>query len=101
MSSRGVAAVGRIAPERHSGLCRRIATIESAPSSTRIEGVKLTDREVERLLSNLDIQSFATRDEQEVAGDAEAMARTPGHEKAAEVCVVGRAGFRRSSGSSR
>ena len=65
-------AIGRIAPERLSAL-RRIATIESAASSTRIEGAKLTDREVERLLSNLDIQSFATRDEQEVAGYAEIM----------------------------
>lgn len=65
-------AIGRIAPERLSAL-RRIATIESAASSTRIEGAKLTDREVERLLSNLDIRSFATRDEQEVAGYAEAM----------------------------
>lgn len=65
-------AIGRIAPDRLSAL-RRIATIESAASSTRIEGAKLTDREVERLLSNLDIQSFATRDEQEVAGYAEIM----------------------------
>jgi Fic family protein len=65
-------AIGRIAPARLSAL-RRIATIESAASSTRIEGAKLTDREVERLLSNLDIQSFATRDEQEVAGYAETM----------------------------
>jgi Fic family protein len=65
-------AIGRIAPERLSAL-RRIATIESAASSTRIEGAKLTDREVERLLSNLHIQPFATRDEQEVAGYAEAM----------------------------
>lgn len=65
-------AIGRIAPERLSAL-RRVATIESAAASTRIEGAKLTDREVERLLSNLDIQSFATRDEQEVAGYAETM----------------------------
>jgi Fic family protein len=65
-------AIGRIAPERLSAL-RRIATIESAASSTRIEGAKLTDRDVERLLSNLDIRSFSTRDEQEVAGYAEAM----------------------------
>lgn len=65
-------AIGRIAPERLSAL-RRIATIESAASSTRIEGAKLTDREVERLLSNLDIKAFASRDEQEVAGYAEAM----------------------------
>jgi len=65
-------AVGRIAPERLLSL-KRVATIESVGSSTRIEGAKLSDREVERLLSNLDIKSFATRDEQEVAGYAQAM----------------------------
>ena len=65
-------AIGRIAPDRLSAL-RRIATIESAASSTRIEGAKLTDREVARLLSNLDIQSFSSRDEQEVAGYAQVM----------------------------
>jgi Fic family protein len=59
-------------PERLSAL-RRIATIESIGSSTRIEGSKLSDREVERLLSNLQIESFTTRDEQEVAGYAELM----------------------------
>ena len=65
-------AIGRIAPERLSSL-RRVATIESIGSSTRIEGAKLSDREVERLLSNIEIGSFATRDEQEVAGYADAM----------------------------
>lgn len=65
-------ALGTLAPERLSAL-RRVATIESIGSSTRIEGSKLSDREVERLLSNLDIKSFATRDEQEVAGYAEVM----------------------------
>jgi Fic family protein len=65
-------ALGRLAPERLSAL-RRVATIESIGSSTRIEGSKLTDREVERLLTNLAIQSFDTRDEQEVAGYAELM----------------------------
>ncbi len=64
--------LGTLAPERLSAL-RRVATIESIGSSTRIEGSKLSDREVERLLSNLQIQSFATRDEQEVAGYAELM----------------------------
>ena len=62
-------AIGRIAPERLSGL-RHVATIESIGSSTRIEGAKLTDREVEKLLSNLGSQSFANRDEEEVAGYA-------------------------------
>ena len=65
-------AIGRIAPERLSKL-RRVATIESIGSSTRIEGAKLSDREVEVLLSNLDIESFANRDEQEVAGYAAVM----------------------------
>ncbi len=65
-------ALGRISPERLAGL-RRVATIESIGSSTRIEGAKLTDQEVERLLSNIEIEKFASRDEQEVAGYAEIM----------------------------
>ena len=40
---------------------------------TRSEGSELSDREVERLPSNLEIKSFATRDEQDVAGYAELM----------------------------
>lgn len=63
-------AIGRIAPERLSAL-RRVATIESTGSSTRIEGARLSDREVGRLLSGLNVQPFATRDEQEVAGYAQ------------------------------
>src|SRR5450631_457554 len=65
-------ALGTLAPERLSAL-RRVATIESIGSSTRIEGSKFSDREVERLLANLEIKSFRTRDEQEVAGYAETM----------------------------
>ncbi len=65
-------ALGRLAPDRLSAL-RRVATIESIGSSTRIEGASLSDREVARLLSNLKVKSFATRDEQEVAGYAELM----------------------------
>jgi Fic family protein len=65
-------ALGTLAPERLRAL-RRVATIESIGSSTRIEGSKLSDREVERLLSSLEIGSFASRDEQEVAGYAEVM----------------------------
>lgn len=52
---------------------RRVATIESVGSSTRIEGAKLTDIQVETLLSNLTATSFKTRDEQEAAGYAETM----------------------------
>ncbi|MFN7667091.1 MAG: Fic family protein [Burkholderiales bacterium] len=65
-------ALGTLAPERLKAL-RHVATIESIGSSTRIEGSKLTDREVERLLANLEIKRFSSRDEQEVAGYAEVM----------------------------
>jgi Fic family protein len=65
-------ALGTLAPERLSAL-RRVTTIESIGSSTRIEGSQLSDREVERLLANLEIQSFASRDEQGVAGYAAVM----------------------------
>lgn len=60
---------GRLAPERLQQI-KKVATIESIGSSTRIEGSKLSDREVERLLSNLETHSFKSRDEQEVAGYA-------------------------------
>ena len=65
-------ALGTLAPDRLAAL-RRVATIESVGSSTRIAGSKLSNREVERLLSNLEINAFGTRDEQEVAGYAEVM----------------------------
>lgn len=65
-------ALGTLAPERLSAL-RRVATIESIGSSTRIEGSKLSDKEIERLLSSLEIKSFDSRDEQEVAGYAATM----------------------------
>ena len=65
-------ALGTLAPERLSAL-RRVATIESIGSSTRIEGSRLSDRDVERLLANLEIKAFDTRDEQEVAGYAQVM----------------------------
>ncbi len=61
-----------MSPERLAQL-RKVATIESIGSSTRIEGAKLSDAEVEILLSNLQTTSFKTRDEEEVAGYAEAM----------------------------
>ncbi len=64
--------LGRLAPERLTSL-KKIATIESVASSTRIEGVKLSDSEVKVLLSGLDINSFKNRDEEEVAGYAEVM----------------------------
>src|SRR5262245_15188451 len=65
-------ALGRLAPERLRQL-RKVATIESVGSSTRIEGAKLSDREVEALLGRIRSTSLSTRDEQEVAGYAVAM----------------------------
>jgi len=65
-------AIGRISPDRLDAL-RRIATIESIGSSTRIEGARLSDKEVEALLTGLDIKAFASRDEEEVAGYAATM----------------------------
>jgi Fic family protein len=65
-------ALGQLAPEQLNSL-KHVATIESIGSSTRIEGSRLSDREVELLLSNLSINKFSTRDEQEVAGYAEVM----------------------------
>ena len=65
-------ALGSLAPERLTAL-RKIATIESVGSSTRIEGARLTDDEVADLLAGLDPVSFRSRDEQEVAGYADAM----------------------------
>jgi len=47
---------------------RKIATIESIGSSTRIEGATLTDQEVKDLLKDLKITELKTRDEQEVIG---------------------------------
>jgi hypothetical protein len=60
-----------IASEKLTSL-RRIATIESVGSSTRIEGARLSDAEVEKFLSGLRSESIASRDEQEVAGYADA-----------------------------
>jgi len=52
---------------------RVLATIESIGSSTRIEGSRLSNSEVSALLEGLDLRSFRSRDEQEVAGYAKAM----------------------------
>ena len=65
-------ALGNLAPERLDAL-KKVATVESVGSSTRIEGAKLTDLEVEKLLAGLEIGAFHSRDEEEVAGYAEAM----------------------------
>jgi len=48
---------------------QHVATIESIGSSTRIEGAKLSDSEIESLLGEVNKQSFANRDQQEVVGN--------------------------------
>jgi Fic family protein len=62
-------ALGVLAPDRLLAL-KKVATIKSIGSSTRIEGSHLSDKEVESLLSKIDTQQFNSRDEQEVAGYA-------------------------------
>lgn len=47
---------------------RHIATIQSIGSSTRIEGSKLSDKDIKSLLEHLEINNLETRDEQEVVG---------------------------------
>lgn len=47
---------------------KRVATIESVGSSNRIEGNRMTDAQIEELFSHIDRKSFASRDEEEVAG---------------------------------
>jgi Fic family protein len=45
-----------------------MATIQSIGSSTRIEGVTLSDEEIERLIADLKVNRLESRDEQEVVG---------------------------------
>jgi Fic family protein len=59
--------LSNLAPEKLNSL-KHIATIESIGSSTRIEGVKLSNSEIEALLKGIDVESFKSRDEEEVAG---------------------------------
>ena len=59
----------QLTPEKLNSL-KKVATIESIGSSTRIEGSKLSDKEVEILLSKIKKRSFKSRDEEEVAGYA-------------------------------
>lgn len=47
---------------------KSIATVRSVGASTRIEGSKLSDEEVEVLLNNIDITKISDRDSQEVVG---------------------------------
>jgi Fic family protein len=58
---------------KHLRELKKIATIESIGSSTRIEGATLTDAEVEKLLKKIKITKLQTREQQEVIGYYEAL----------------------------
>ena len=47
---------------------KSVATIQSVGASTRIEGAKMSDKEVEELLNKVDISKIEDRDSQEVVG---------------------------------
>lgn len=65
-------ALKNLTPDRLSML-RKVAVIASVGSSTRIEGARLSDAEVEDLLSHIERHTFRSHDEEEVAGYADAM----------------------------
>ena len=50
------------------GRLKRSTLITSSGASTRIEGAKLSDEDVEKLMRGLSMQKFADRDKQEVKG---------------------------------
>lgn len=57
----------RLSPQALSRL-KRSVLITSTGASTRIEGAKLSDEDVEKLMRGIDIQKFMDRDKQEVRG---------------------------------
>lgn len=50
------------------GRLKRSTLVTSTGASTRIEGAKLSDEDIEKLMRGLSIQAFADRDKQEVQG---------------------------------
>src|SRR5258708_37504418 len=50
------------------GRLKRSVLITSTGASTRIEGSKLSDEDIEKMLRGISIQKFTNRDEQEVQG---------------------------------
>lgn len=58
---------------RYLRALRQMATVASVGSSTRIEGVKMTDAEIEKLLKSVKINKLEKRDEQEVVGYYDAL----------------------------
>ncbi|MBI5400916.1 MAG: Fic family protein [Candidatus Yonathbacteria bacterium] len=71
--TRGVFRVGvRMTPQAISTL-RKSVLVTSAGASTRIEGSKLSDEEVKKIMQGLSISKFADRDSQEVQGYLETL----------------------------
>ncbi len=62
----------RMTPQAITNL-KRSTLITSAGASTRIEGAKLTDKEVEKIMRGLSISTFADRDSREVQGYLETL----------------------------
>lgn len=50
------------------GRLKRSVLVTSTGASTRIEGAKLTDKEIEKLMQGVSIKKFTNRDSQEVQG---------------------------------
>ncbi len=57
----------RLSPQT-LGRLKRSVLVTSTGASTRIEGARLSDEDVEKLMRGLDIQKFTDRDKQEVKG---------------------------------
>jgi len=62
----------RMTPQAITSL-KRSVLVTSAGASTRIEGAKLTDEEVEKVMHGLAVSKFADRDTQEVQGYLETL----------------------------
>ncbi len=62
----------RMTPQAVTNL-RQSTLITSAGASTRIEGAKLTDEEVEKVMRGISLSKFADRDAQEVQGYLETL----------------------------
>jgi len=70
---RGVFRVGlRMTPQAITSL-RKSVLVTSAGASTRIEGSKLSDDEVKKIMQGLSLSKFADRDSQEVQGYLEVL----------------------------
>ena len=62
----------RMTPQAVTSL-KKSVLVSSAGASTRIEGSKLNDEEVKKILNNLSISKFSDRDSQEVQGYLETL----------------------------